>query len=63
MADTFVPAILAPNDQLWFCHPEIQVRVALAEADFAEGRSTRTSSPEEAQEFLDSLKKVSMRRP
>jgi AbrB family looped-hinge helix DNA binding protein len=52
-----VPATLVPNDQLWFHHPDIQARIARAESDFAEGRSTRTSSPEEAQAFLDSLKR------
>lgn len=46
-----------PKDQLWFQHAEIQARVARAESDFAEGRSTRTNSPEEAQAFLNSLKK------
>jgi bifunctional DNA-binding transcriptional regulator/antitoxin component of YhaV-PrlF toxin-antitoxin module len=56
-----VPATLVPKDQLWFHHPEIQARVARAEADFAEGRSTRTSSLEEAQSFLDSLKTGSNR--
>lgn len=56
-----VPATLVPNDQLWFHHPDIQARVARAESDFAEGRSTRTNSPEEAQKFLDSLKKGSTR--
>jgi hypothetical protein len=59
MPRTSIPATLVPNDQFWFHHPEIQARVARAETDFAEGRSTRTSSPEEAQEFLDSLKKGS----
>lgn len=51
-----VPATLVPNDQLWFHHPDIQARVAQAEKDFAEGRSTRTRTPEEAQALLDSLK-------
>ncbi|HWN42195.1 MAG TPA: AbrB/MazE/SpoVT family DNA-binding domain-containing protein [Thermoanaerobaculia bacterium] len=51
-----VPATLVPNDQLWFHHPDIQARVAQAERDFAEGRSTRTRTPEEAQALLDSLK-------
>jgi hypothetical protein len=45
-----------PADQLWFHHPEMQARIAEAEADFREGRSTRTETPEEAQAFLDSLK-------
>jgi AbrB family looped-hinge helix DNA binding protein len=52
-----VPASLIPNDQLWFYHPEMQARIARAEADFAAGRYTTTRTPEEAQAFLDSLKK------
>jgi len=56
-----IPASLVPNDQLWFHHPEMQARVARAERDFAEGRSTRTKTPEEAQAFLDSLKQRSNR--
>lgn len=51
-----VPATLIPRDQLWFHHPEMQERVARAEADFREGRSTHTATPDEAQQFLDSLK-------
>jgi len=43
-------------DQRWFYHPEMQARVADAEAEFREGRATRTTTPEEAQRFLDSLK-------
>jgi hypothetical protein len=50
-----------PNDQLWFHHPEMQTRVARAERDFVEGRSTRTQTPEEAQALLDSLKQLSNR--
>lgn len=46
-----------PKDQLWFYHPEMQVRIARAEEDLASGRCTRTKTPEEAQAFLDSLKK------
>jgi AbrB family looped-hinge helix DNA binding protein len=56
-----VPATLVPNDQLWFHHPEMQARVARAERDFAEGRSTRTQTPEEAQALLDGLKQPSNR--
>lgn len=56
-----VSATLVPNDQLWFHHPDIQARVAWAEMAFAEGRSTRTSSPAEAQRFLDSLKEGGQR--
>ena len=51
-----VPATLVPNDQLWFYHPEMQARVAKAEEDFATGRCTRTTTPEQAQDFLDGLK-------
>lgn len=54
-----VPASLVPRDQIWFHHPEMQARVAEAEADFREGRATRTQTPEEAQAFLDSLKQAS----
>lgn len=52
-----VPAALVPKDQLWFRHPEMQGRIAEAEADFLEGRSTSTTTVEEAQAHLDSLKK------
>ena len=51
-----VPAALIPKDQMWFHHPEMQARIAQAEAEFREGRSTYTATPEEAQQFLDSLK-------
>jgi bifunctional DNA-binding transcriptional regulator/antitoxin component of YhaV-PrlF toxin-antitoxin module len=52
-----VPAALIPRDQLWFHHPEMQARIAEAEADFREGRSTVTSTPGEAEAYLDSLKR------
>lgn len=52
-----VAATLVPPDQLWFDHPEMQRRVARAEQDFAAGRATKTDTPEEAQAFLDGLKK------
>jgi len=55
-ASELVSATLAPNDQLWFHHPEMLARVARAEQEFAEGRSTRTKTPDEAQALLDSLK-------
>jgi hypothetical protein len=48
-----------PKDQRWFYHPEMQARIARAEEDFATGRFTRTNTPEEAQAFLDGLKKKS----
>ena len=47
-----VPATLLPRDQLWFHHPEMQARIRRAESDFAEGRSTKTKTPAEAQAFL-----------
>ena len=50
------PTATIPRNQSWFHHPEVQKRVAEAEADFREGRYTRTSTPEEAQAYLDSLK-------
>jgi AbrB family looped-hinge helix DNA binding protein len=53
-----VPAALVPKDQLWFHHPEMQARIARAEEDFASGRATHTETPEEAQAFLDGLKKA-----
>jgi len=52
-----VPASLVPKDQLWFYHPEMQKRIARAEEDLRAGRYTVTRTPEEAQGFLDSLKK------
>lgn len=54
-----VPATLVPSDQLWFHHPEVQERVARAEAEFADGRPTRTETPEEAIELLGRLKQRS----
>lgn len=50
------PAKLVPKDQLWFHESAVQQRVAQAEAQFVAGRSVRTQTPEEAQQFLDSLK-------
>jgi hypothetical protein len=47
---------MIPDDQRWFHHPEMQVRIAEAEADIREGRLTRTNTLEEAQALLDSLK-------
>lgn len=52
-----VPASLVPRDQLWFYHPEMQKRIAKAEENFRAGRYTATRTPDEAQAFLDSLKK------
>ncbi|HKI05095.1 MAG TPA: AbrB/MazE/SpoVT family DNA-binding domain-containing protein [Thermoanaerobaculia bacterium] len=53
-----VPATLVPTDQLWFHHPDMRARIARAEEDFAKGRAAKTSTPEEAQALLDSLKKT-----
>ncbi len=52
-----VPASLVPRDQLWFHHPEMQKRVARAEAEFGAGRGTRTRSLKSARALLDRLKK------
>ena len=52
-----VPASLVPKDQLWFRHPEMQRRIADAEADFREGRSSQVDTPEEAQRLLDRMKR------
>ena len=54
MTPVTIPA--APRDQRWFHHPEMQARIGRAEEDFASGRSTRTTSLEQAQALLDSLK-------
>jgi AbrB family looped-hinge helix DNA binding protein len=51
-----VPAAIVPKDQLWFHHPEMERRIAEAEADFREGRSTSASTLEEAEAHLDRLK-------
>ncbi|HVG45844.1 MAG TPA: hypothetical protein VM890_13980 [Longimicrobium sp.] len=40
----------------WFDHPEMQARVAEAEADFLNGRSYHTDSPEAVQALFDSWK-------
>lgn len=57
-----VPASLVPTDQLWFHHPEMQERVRRAEASISSGAAARTDSPEEAQAYLDRLKKSGIRR-
>jgi bifunctional DNA-binding transcriptional regulator/antitoxin component of YhaV-PrlF toxin-antitoxin module len=51
-----VPASIIPKGQLWFHHPDVRSRVSEAEADFASGRVTSASSPEDAQRVLDSFK-------
>ncbi len=45
------------RDQSWFYHPEMQARIAEAEADFREGRFVRFHSLEEVMEYLDRLKR------
>lgn len=57
-----IPATLIPKEQLWFHHPEMQKRIARAEDDFASDRSTKTTSPDDAQAFLDRLKQEPGRR-
>ncbi|MBR9990230.1 MAG: AbrB/MazE/SpoVT family DNA-binding domain-containing protein [Gemmatimonadetes bacterium] len=52
-----VPTALVPRDQLWVHHPEMRDRIAEAERDFRSGRSMRMETPDEAQSYLDSLKK------
>jgi AbrB family looped-hinge helix DNA binding protein len=52
-----VPAHLVPRGQLWFHHPDMQARIAQAEADFSKGRVARTRSPRQARTFLDGLKR------
>jgi len=44
------------RDHSWFQNPEMQARIAEAEADIREGRVTRGSSWEELLAHLDSLK-------
>lgn len=39
----------------WFNHPEMQARIAEAEADRREGRVIRTETPEEFQAYLNTL--------
>jgi bifunctional DNA-binding transcriptional regulator/antitoxin component of YhaV-PrlF toxin-antitoxin module len=51
-----VPATLIPKDQLWFYHPEMQARIAQAEANFREGRFFSADTPEELQALLDEFK-------
>jgi len=58
-----VPTEPIPHDQLWFHTPEVQAGLAKARDDFRSGRSTRTSTPEDAQRFLDSLKESPRGRP
>jgi hypothetical protein len=42
-------------DRRWFDHPEMQARIAEAEADMREGRVKRFDSRDEAMAYLDSL--------
>jgi bifunctional DNA-binding transcriptional regulator/antitoxin component of YhaV-PrlF toxin-antitoxin module len=57
-----VPAVMIPQDQLWYHSPEGRERLRAAEESFREGRSTRTNGEAETQRFLDSLKKSTTRR-
>lgn len=51
-----VPADVVPRDQRWFAHPEMQQRIAEAEASIEAGATREVRSVEEAQAYLDSLK-------
>jgi bifunctional DNA-binding transcriptional regulator/antitoxin component of YhaV-PrlF toxin-antitoxin module len=51
-----VPAALVPRDQVWFLHPEVQARVAEAEADVEAGRTTAVRSPDDLRARLQSLR-------
>lgn len=46
---------MVDENQHWFDHPEMQARIAEAEADRREGRVIRTETPEEFQAYLNSL--------
>jgi AbrB family looped-hinge helix DNA binding protein len=51
-----VPAVSIPQDQLFYHSAEGRARLDQAESDIHSGRVTRTTGPDEAQSFLDSLK-------
>lgn len=57
-----VPAVLIPQDQLWYHSPEGRERLRVAEESFTGKRSTRTSGEAETRHFLDSLKKPATKR-
>jgi AbrB family looped-hinge helix DNA binding protein len=57
-----VPAVVIPQDQLWYHSPEGRERLRVAEESFRDGRSTRTTREAETQRFLDSLKKPATKR-
>jgi hypothetical protein len=57
MTDELAQAVLVPRDQIWFHHPDMQRRIHMAETDLAEGRIKVTHSADEAQAFLDTLKR------
>jgi AbrB family looped-hinge helix DNA binding protein len=53
-----VPAALIPREQIWFAHPEVQARVAVAHQDIAAGRTTRVSKRTQLRTHLEKLKKA-----
>lgn len=53
-----IPAELVPRDQAWFYHPEMQARLRAAEESVRAGTAVATRTPEEAQAFLDGLKRA-----
>ena len=50
-----VPGAPLREDRRWFDHPEMQARIAEAEADRREGRVTRMDTPEAIEAYLNSL--------
>lgn len=52
----FRPRLPGPRDYSWFDHPEMQARIAKAEADLREGRFVDLHSEEEIFAYFDSLK-------
>ena len=51
-----VPSVSIPQDQLFYHSAEGRARLEQAEEEIRQGQVTRTTGPEEAQAFLDSLK-------
>ena len=57
-----VPAVAIPKDQLFYHSPDGRARLEQAEEDIRLGRVTRTTDLNEAQSFLDSLKRPAAAR-
>jgi hypothetical protein len=54
-AQRLLPGTPLRDDRHWFDHPEMQARIAEAEADRREGRVTRMDTPEAIEAYLNSL--------